>query len=117
MLQFLDAYGRYRLDSQRSGIDLGELWMRLEPLIELARRDPDGFLADLEALVADDRSGFPKLGAAGLAWEAVASYDGAGASAAALIDAGIAVKQARNLPETEFAGYELTRLHELRNSP
>jgi hypothetical protein len=110
MLEWLDTYGRYRLDQWNSGIDGGAVWARLAPLLEEARRDPEAFLTDLEDVVAGARSGFATLGAGGVAWEALNHEDPFSFPAGGrLIDAGIAFKVARGLPPEAFAGYEVAR--------
>jgi photosystem II stability/assembly factor-like uncharacterized protein len=115
MLEWLDTYGRHRLDRWTSGIDGGAIWGRLEPLLEELRRDPDGFLADLEELVAGARGSFVTLGAGGLAWEALNHDDPFRFPAAGrLIDAGIAFKVARGLPSDVFAIYETERWLEVK---
>jgi hypothetical protein len=117
MVRWLDIFGRYRLDSLHSRIDGEFIWNRLGPLLEEARRDQDGFLADLGALVADDRGGFPTLGAAGVVWEVYGADAFDIPAALPLIDAGIAFKQARGLPGGAFTGYEMQRVHQLRDRP
>jgi hypothetical protein len=115
-LQWLDVYGRHELDRVGSGIEPAALSEGLLLLWAEARRDPDGFLADLNALVADDRGGFATIGAAEVVWPVFDSETPMHPLALALIDAGIAVKQGRNLPDLMFPPRERIRIDELRGT-
>ncbi|UQU64000.1 hypothetical protein COUCH_34325 [Couchioplanes caeruleus] len=117
MLPWLETLGRFRLDSFTSRVEPGALWDRIAQLMEDAERDRDGFLADLAALVEHDRGGFATLGAAGVVWEIYGGDALDIPGALVLVDAGIAVKQARGLPGARFTGYEWERVQELRNPP
>ena len=61
MVAWLETFGRHRLDSFHSGVDSAALWNRIALLIEDAKSDRDGFLADLAAIVKHDRGGFATL--------------------------------------------------------
>jgi hypothetical protein len=115
MVRWLETFGRHRLDSTHSRIDGEYIWSRLGPLVGDAQRDREGFLADLMALVVDDRGGFATLGAAGVVWEIYGGDAFDIPAALQLIDAGIAVKQARGLPGAAFTGYEMQRVRQLRD--
>jgi hypothetical protein len=117
MLPWLETFGRHRLDSVNSRVDPAALWNRIALLMEDAKRDREGFLADLAALVEDDRGGFATLGAAGVVWELYSGEALRIPGALVLVDAGIAVKQARGLPGAAFTGYEWQRVQELRDAP
>ncbi|WP_199516482.1 hypothetical protein [Nucisporomicrobium flavum] len=117
MLPWLETLGRHRLDTLNSRVDPAALWDRIAQLIEDAKQDRDGFLADLAALVENDRGGFATLGAAGVVWELYGGDALRIPGALVLVDAGIAVKQARGLPGAGFTGYEWQRVQELRNPP
>ena len=112
MVGWLEEFGQHRLDTLHNRIDGDHIWSRLGPLIEDANRD--GFLADLAALVANDRAGLATLGAAGVVWEIYGGEALDIPEAFPLIDAGIAVKQARGLPTATFTGYERQRYNRLR---
>ncbi|WP_326552585.1 hypothetical protein [Micromonospora sp. NBC_01813] len=112
MLRWLDVVGRSWLDPQRGGIDD---WSRFGQLYDYATRDREGFLAELQALVAGARGGFATLGAARVVWEL---YDGDALripSAWSLIDAGIEFKRSRGLPAIMLTGYESQRLAQIRS--
>ncbi|MEV6343788.1 hypothetical protein [Actinoplanes sp. NPDC051851] len=115
MLPWLESFGRHRLDGFTSRVDTEGVWERIAQFIEVVKTDRDGFLGDLAALVADDRGGFATLGAAGVVWEVFGGEALRIPGALVLIDAGIAVKQARGLAGIAFTGYEWQRVQELRN--
>ncbi|GHJ48940.1 hypothetical protein Cs7R123_62820 [Catellatospora sp. TT07R-123] len=117
MLQWLDAFGRYQLDPQRSNVPpesgmnpwdwFGWLW-------EMMKEDPDGFFTDLRTIVAEDRGGFATYGAACVARELLSGEGREPPAALALIDAGIEFKLARGLGSFSLTAYENRRLMETR---
>ncbi|MFG1917502.1 hypothetical protein [Micromonospora sp. NPDC048898] len=114
MFGWLEVFGRYEFDAHGSGIDGGPLWQRVAQLHGYATSDREGFLAELQALVATDQGGFATFGAARLAWEMYGS-DVLGIPAALpLIDGGIEFKRSRGLPTAMLTGYELQRVDQLR---
>lgn len=111
MLERLELFGRAELDIRNSGIDTGDLYARcVAPFYEDSQADPDGFLAGLRALVADDEGGFATYGAARLVWELYGDRSLTHPSALALVDGGIDFKVDRNLPTAMLTGYEHQRL-------
>jgi len=114
MAAWLELFGRHRLDSRSVRIDSDTLWGPLPGFLEDAKADPDGFLTDLAAFVAGDRTGFVTLGAAGLVWELFSEEALHMPAALPLIDAGIAMKQDRHLPGLAFTGWEWDRVQTLR---
>ncbi len=114
MLRWLEKFGRYSLDAQHSGIDGGDMWNRLGPLYEYATSDREGFLAEMQAVVATDQGGFATFGAARLVWEMYSGDCLHIPAALPLIDAGIEFKRSRGLPTAMLTGYEMQRLAQLR---
>jgi len=115
MLQLLDLFGRSELSVHTSGIDTSDFIQRvMVAYYEYSQSDPDGFLADLRAVVAGDEGGFATYGAARLVWEYYGEESLRMPAAAPLVDAGIDFKVARNLPGMMFAPYEQWRLDERR---
>lgn len=114
MAGWLETFGRHRLDQMTSRVGGAGLWERLGPLYAEAKADPEGFLGDLAAFVAGDRGGFMTLGAAGVVWEIFGEEALRMPAALVLVDAGIAMKQARGLPDRAFTGYEMRRVRALR---
>jgi hypothetical protein len=111
MVQQLDRFGRFQFDWFTSGIDNSWIWTDfIQPLFDGAKADPRGFLTDLRAVVADDRGGFARFGAARLVWEIFSDEQMDNPDAQALIDAGIDFKLARGLTLVHFTGYERDRL-------
>ena len=111
MPQWLELLGRYEFDPMTSGLDGGEIATRcVVPFLEDAQADPDGFLADLRALVAADRGGFATFGAARLVWELFSRKALRLPAAWPLIDAGIEFKRARGLPALSLTGFEQQRM-------
>ncbi|MEV4343862.1 hypothetical protein AB0J83_05230 [Actinoplanes sp. NPDC049596] len=111
MVPWLENFGRRWLDTHNSRVDPADMWERVAIFIEQEKSDREGFLADLAALVADDRGGFATLGAAALVWELYSDEALRIPGALVLVDAGIAVKRARGLPTAALTGYEMQRLH------
>ena len=114
MLRWLEIFGRHSLDPQHSGIDGSDLWSRLAPLHEYSSRDREGFLAELAAVVAGDQGGFATFGAARVVWEMFGGEALNIPAALPLIDAGIAFKRSRGLPDLMLTGYESQRLAQRR---
>jgi hypothetical protein len=115
MLARLDLFGRFEFDHQKSGIDSSDIYDEcVIPFLEDAKADPDGFMTDLYALIAQDTAGFPTYGAARLVWELLGSKGLRNPAAMPLIDAGIDFKLARGLPTAMLTGYEMQRLVERR---
>jgi hypothetical protein len=114
MRRWLERFGRYSFDVHHNGIDGSGMWDRVGALHELATSDREGFLAELTAIVADDRGGFATFGAARLVWEMYGSESLRIHAALPLIDAGIDFKCARGLPTGMLTGYERQRLDEIR---
>lgn len=113
MLRWLERFGRYSFDVQRSGID-DDMWNRLGPLHEYATSDQAGFLADLRALVEKDQGGFAMFGASRLVWEMFSGDCLRIPAALPLVDAGIEFKRSRGLPTAMLTGYEMERVAQLR---
>lgn len=117
-MALLEHFGRYAFDSHGSGIDGSDMWnYYIAPFADFARADPDGFLAELRTLVADDQGGFATFGAARLTWEFYGGECLKMPAALPLIDAGIDFKLARGLPSLRLTGYEQQRLHEREKQP
>ena len=113
MLQRLELYGRFEYDRQSSGIDGSSMWTDcIQPFADDARADPEGFSADLLALIAGERTGFATFGAYRVAFEIL--FDGylEHPSAVRLMDAGIDFKLARGLAPLHFNGFERSRLEQ-----
>lgn len=113
MLRWLEIFGRYSFDRQRSGIDGSDMWSRLGPLHEYATNDREGFLTGLRAVVAEDRGGFATFGAACVVWELCGGDALRIPTALPLIDAGIEFKRSRGLPTMMLTGYEMQRLAQI----
>jgi len=110
MLRWLETFGRYTLDVH-SGVDDGQMWTRIASYHEMARTDPDGFLTDLQAVVAGDRGGLATFGASRVVWELFGGEALRIPAALPLIDAGIAFKRSCGLPTAALTGYEMQRVH------
>ncbi|MDG4772208.1 hypothetical protein [Solwaraspora sp. WMMD792] len=110
----MGLFGRYSLDAQHSGIDGGDLWRRVGGLYGHATGDREGFLAGLQAVVADDRGGFATFGAARLVWEMYGSDALRIPLALPLIDAGIEFKRSRGLSSAMLTGFEMERIAQIR---
>ncbi|GAA1738496.1 hypothetical protein GCM10009681_06580 [Luedemannella helvata] len=110
----METLGRFSLDTQHSGVDVDHLWDRGGLLRAYSREDRDGFLAELRAVVADDRGGFVTFGAACLVWEMYGGEALDYPAAWPLIDAGIEFKLARGLATASLTGYENQRLNRTR---
>jgi hypothetical protein len=109
----MEQFGRYEFDPQGSGINDIDIWSQyMGPFYEYATADPDGFLTELRAVVADDRGGFATFGAARLVWEMFSDRCLQIPGALPLVDAGIDFKIARGLDGLRMTGYEQQRLHE-----
>ncbi len=113
MPHWLEIFGRYSLDYHRSGIDNDGMWQRVGPLYEYSSSDPEGFLAELKAVVAGDQGGFATFGAARLVWELFGGDSLRTASALPLIDAGIQFIRARGVSGLMLTGYEKQRLAQI----
>ncbi len=112
MMARLEMMGRFQLDPARSDVDPTELSFRcFLPFYDDAVQDPEGFLADLRAFVADDDGGFATYGAARLTTECL-GLDCRLPDALALIDGGIAFKRDRGFPLESLAMFELQRWRE-----
>ena len=108
MLDGLALMGRYEMDPQGSGIDGGEVAQRwVVPFLADAQRDPEGFTADLRALVASDTGGFATYGASRLVWDLLSGFHTP--DAVALLDDAIAFKRAFGLAGFHLTGYEWKR--------
>jgi hypothetical protein len=100
MLRRLERFGRYEANPQGSGIDYMELADQvLAPYVSPANADPQGFFADLQAVVANDRDGYATFGAARLVWELLTgdAKRTPPSPAVALVKAGIEFKRAHGL--------------------
>lgn len=116
MTERLDVLGRFSLDRTTSGIDFDQVYDRcIATFRSDARADPDGFLADLRVVIAEDTSGFVTYGASSLMVELL-GYSLRTTDAHALMDAGIAFKRERHLPSACLTGYEWKRWLEV-NGP
>ena len=114
MLRRLEQFGRAEFDPQSGGIDTSLYGQWLVARYHESQADPEGFLADLGALVVGDQGGFATYGAARLVWECFGTQGMRMPAALPLIDGGIDFKLARNLPGGRFTGYEYSRLSERR---
>jgi hypothetical protein len=115
MPQRLERFGRFSLDPRSSGIDAGTIWSQcVGPFAAGAKADPDGFLAGLQAAVADRRGGFATFGAARLVWEMYGADALTTPATWPLIDAGIDFIAERGLPTASLTGYEMQRLTQRR---
>jgi hypothetical protein len=115
MRKLLDEFGRYYFNMGTSGISLSRTWQNLMyPLLQDAQTNRDGFLTDLQTVIADDNGGFATYGASRLVWDMFGSSCWNIPAALELIDGGIDFKLARNLPPGRFTGYEWRRLSERR---
>ncbi|MEU4252934.1 hypothetical protein AB0F15_36590 [Amycolatopsis sp. NPDC026612] len=109
----LELLGRFEFDVRGSGVDSGEIFPTcIQPFLEFAEQDLNGFVAELRAGVAGDGTGFATYGAYCLVVE-LAGTDVRTPDALALLDAAIEVKRARHLPQTMLKGYELFRWNEV----
>jgi hypothetical protein len=115
MLRWLETFGRYSFDVQHSGVDGSDLWGRVAALNEYATADREGFLVELQALVATDQGGFATFGASRLVWELYSGDCLRIPAALPLIDAGIDFKLSRGLPNMMLTGYEMDRLSRRRD--
>ena len=100
ILGVLERFGRYEADPQGSGIDYNEAVQRLFVAYgREASADPDGFFAEIHAVVANDGGGYATFGAARLVWELLTGpvKDNPPASALALVKAGIEFKRRHGL--------------------
>jgi hypothetical protein len=116
MSRWLDQFGRYSADpSHRGREELKEEEM-LPYCYERATADPDRFLAELEALVANDEGGFATYGAARLAFEMFGGSEMLTMPAALpLLDAGIDFQLARGKAPAMLRGYEFERFSQIRH--
>ncbi len=113
MVRRLGMLGRFEFDARGSGVDASDIFPTcIQPFLEFARQDLDGFVAELRASVAGDGSGFATYGASCLVVE-LAGTDVRTPDALALLDAAIEVKRARHLPQIMLKGYELFRWNEV----
>jgi hypothetical protein len=104
------------LDPQNSGIDGGVVVTTcIAPFYEDSQADREGFLTDLLAAIAHDQGGFATFGAARLVWELYGGDCLRIPAALPLVDAGIEFKRLRGLPTAMLTGYEMERLHQLRD--
>lgn len=109
MLDRLEALGRFHMDNRSSGIDSTYAWdVCISPFREAADADPEGFLSQLHALVADDAGGFATYGVYCLYAETI-GHKYRSATALAVMDDAIAFKRARRLPSASLTGYEWSR--------
>lgn len=113
MIRRLEMLGRFEFDARGSGVDSSEIFPTcIQPFLEFAKQDLDGFVAELRACVEGDGSGFATYGAYCLVVE-LAGMDVRTPDALALLDAAIEVKRARHLPQAMLKGYELFRWNDL----
>jgi hypothetical protein len=115
MLRRLELLGRCEMDYTGSGVDVREIPAFIVSSYNDSQADPEGFLADLRAVVADDTGGFATYGASCLVFEMFGSqvrYE----DALALLDGGIAFKRERGLPSMFLKGYEWVRWQEVNGS-
>jgi hypothetical protein len=113
MWPWLETFGRYSLDMFRSRIDSRDVGSHLPSLLDYARADREGFLAELTDFVAGDEGGFATFGAARVVWEMFGTECLSIPAALPLIDAGIEFKRARGLPGGMFTGYEMRRMEQI----
>lgn len=110
MLLRLEKLGRLEMDHRTSGLDGTEVTEGcIIPFLNDAQSDPNGFFADLRAIVAGDAGGFATFGASRLVFELLLQPDRDIPDALALVDAAIAFKRARGLPWIRASGYESAR--------
>jgi len=108
MLDRLELLGRFELDPMNYSGDAGEVGTRcVVPFYRDSQDDPDGFLADLRAIVAHDTGGFATYGASCLVWDMFSDFRTL--DALALLDAAIAFKRAFGMPADRLRGYEMER--------
>jgi len=107
-LHRLATLGRFEMDTQSSGISIDVWGECISPFRPAADADPEGFLADLRALVAADTGGFATYGAYRVSGELL-GFEYRSASALALLDDAIDFKRARGLPSARLTGYEWVR--------
>jgi hypothetical protein len=116
MLAELERFGRYSLDSSSSGVDVSKFWEIVGPMVLDLKANPDVFINELEAVIANDKGGFATFGAARLMFE-VFGIDCLSVTAALpLIDAGIEFKAARGRTQMYYmTGYEQQRIADRRS--
>lgn len=111
----LEMFGRFEFDPFNSGIDNPNIYNDcVIPYFAGAKADPDGFFAELAAVIAGDEGGFATFGAARLCWELFDSDVVRMPAALPFIDAGIDFKLARGLSTGHLTGYEHERLLQRR---
>ncbi|MGI5239767.1 hypothetical protein [Dactylosporangium sp. CA-139066] len=113
MAGWLEKFGRYTLGPFDSRVDGMEVVTRFDELRDYATADPDGFLAELQAVIAGDDGGFATYGAACLVWQML-DYCLWRPAALPLLDAGLDFKLDRGLRPEMFSADERTRLAERR---
>jgi hypothetical protein len=105
----LTALGRFEMDVHSSGIDPTHIWEEcISPFRQVADADPEGFLAALRTVVAQEAGGFATYGAYRLAGELL-GFEYRSENALAIMDDAIAFKRARGLPSARLTGYEWQR--------
>jgi len=115
MLAELERFGRYSLDSFSSGVDVSKFWEIMGPMVRDFNANPDVYISELDAVIANDKGGFATFGAARLMFEVFGSECLSVPAALPLIDAGIEFKAARGQTQMyHMTGYEQQRIFDRR---